>query len=170
MLTFKQLIDAGVAPAPYKNIIAQGNQERDWFLETYNNIWGVVTDTHMSKTSDGGYIITGQLFRDADKTSNFIYACTWCNGAYRFKDSSAQCESLNMYAQQHHYTISHEKVNGDDALVLRPFTDEQIEYYNKYLAPTAVGYNCVCASVDYKKREEAEKKHEELAKSFNFRY
>lgn len=164
MLKFSDLINSGIAPSPYKkNVISN---ETDRFIINYNNIWGVISDTHMSKGEDGVYYITGQLFKDRDKTNNFIYAWTW--GGYHFKDSSLRCKSLFSYCQENLKTISHEIVNGDDVLAVRDFTEEQKEYYNKYYGVNAQIGNEV--SADWKNREDDAKKNAEIARSLNFVY
>lgn len=164
MKTFSDLIKSGVAPSPYKtNVISN---ETDRFIINYNNIWGVISDTHMSKGEDGNYYITGQLFRDRDKTNNFINAWTW--GGYCFKDSSLRCESLFNYCRRNYKTIAHEIVNGDDVLVLHEFTEEQKEYYDKYYGVNAEIGNEVCA--DWKQRDDDAKKNAEVARSLNFVY
>ena len=164
MLKFSDLIKNGVAPSPYQRNVV-GNQT-DRFVINNNNIWGVISDTHMSKGDDGVYYITGQLFRDKDKTSSFIYAWTW--GGYSFKDSSLRCKSLYSYCQENYKTISHEIVNGDDVLAVRDFTEEQREYYDKYYGVNAKIGNEV--SADWKKREDDAKKNADIARSLNFVY
>ena len=78
MLTFSDLIKNNIAPSPYKtNVIGNELTENDRFVINYNNIWGVVTDTHMSKGDDGNYYITGQLFRSREKTEQFLHAWSW---------------------------------------------------------------------------------------------
>lgn len=164
MLTFSDLIKSGVAPSPYKtNII--GN-ESDRFVINYNNIWGVISDTHMSKGEDGAYYITGQLFRDKEKTQNFLYAWRW--GNFYFKDSSLQSQSLYDYCKKNYKTIAHEVVNGDDVLVVRDFTEDQKEYYDKYYGVNAEIGNTVNA--DWKKLVKDEVKNAEIARSLNFVY
>lgn len=128
MVTFNDLINKKVAPANYKtNIIGPDIQCLDRFVVNYNNIWGSISDTHISKGEDGNYYITGQLFRDKSKTTQFVYATNW--GAYTFKDSSLGVNNLYNYCINNRKTISHTKVNGDDVLVVKPFTKEEDEYY-----------------------------------------
>ena len=164
MLKFSDLIKSGVAPSPYQRNVV-GNQT-DRFVINYNNIWGVISDTHMSKGDDGVYYITGQLFRNKEKTSSFIYAWNW--GGYSFKDSSLRCKSLFSYCQENYKTISHEIVNGDDVLAVRDFTEEQREYYDKYYGVNAQIGNEV--SADWKKRDDDAKKTADIARSLNFVY
>lgn len=167
MLTFSDLIKSGIAPAPYKtNIVGNDISELDRFVINYNNIWGMITDTHMSKGEDGNYYITGQIFKDKGKTNNLLYAWSW--GNYQFKDSSIGMISLSEYLKRNYKTVSHEVVNGDDVLVVRNFTEEQREYYDKYYGVNAQIGNEVCA--DWKKREEDAKKNAEIERSLNFVY
>lgn len=167
MLTFNDLIKSGVAPSPYKtNVLGNGTDNLDRFIINYNNIWGIISDTHMSKGDDGNYYITGQLFRDRQKTCNFLYALAW--GGYCFKDSSLKCQSLYDYCRSNYKTVSHRIVNGDDVLVVKDFTDEQKEYYEKYFGINSEIGNEV--SADWKKRDKAAEKNAEIARSFNFVY
>ena len=164
MLTFSDLIKSGIAPSPYKkNVVGNGS---DRFIINYNNIWGIISDTHMSLGEDGVYYITGQLFRDKDKTNNFIYA--WTLGGYSFKDSSMHCQSLFDYCRKNYKTIAHEVVNGDDVLAVRDFTEDQREYYNKYYGVNAQIGNEVPA--DWQKREKDASKNADIARSLNFVY
>ena len=164
MQTFTDLIKSGVAPSPYKtNVISN---ETDRFIINYNNIWGIISDTHMSKGEDGRYYITGQLFKNKDKTCNFIYAWSW--GAYNFKNSSLGYSSLKEYCDRNYKTISHEIVNGDDVLVLTEFTEEQREYYDKYYGATQTDGQTL--NVDWKRREKGEEQNTDVARSLNFVY
>lgn len=167
MLTFSDLIKSGIAPSPYKtNIVGNDISKLDRFVINYNNIWGMITDTHMSKGDDGNYYITGQIFKDKGKTNNLLYAWNW--GNYQFKDSSIGMISLSEYLKRNYKTVSHEVVNGDDVLVVRNFTEEQREYYDKYFGVNTQMGNEVCA--DWKKREEDAKKNAEIERSLNFVY
>lgn len=134
MLTFNDLVNKKIARTPYKtNIIGDDIQCLDRFVVNYNNIWGCISDTHMSKGADGNYYISGQLFRDKEKTKQFVYAMNW--GAYTFRDSSLQCANLYNYCLMNHKTISHDIVNGDHTLVVKPFTQDEEEYFVKNFAP-----------------------------------
>lgn len=167
MLTFSDLIKSGIAPAPYKtNIVTNDFESLDRFVINYNNIWGMISDTHMSKGEDGNYYITGQLFRDKEKTTNFLYAWNW--GGYQFKNSSVGISSLYDYLRRNYKTVSHEIVNGDDVLVVRDFTKEQREYYDKYYGVNAQIGNQVCA--DYKKIEKDATKNADVERSLHFVY
>ena len=164
MLTFSDLIKSGIAPSPYKKDVI--TSETDRFIMNYNNIWGIISDTHMGKGSDGNYYITGQLFRDKDKTQQFLYAWQW--GGYWFKYSSLKQRCLFDYIKSNYKTVSHEIVNGDDVLVIKDFTEEQREYYDKYYGVNAEIGNTVCA--DWKKRDDDAKKNAEIERSLNFVY
>lgn len=164
MLTFSDLIEKGIAPSPYKTNVISDKSDR--FVVNYNNIWGLISDTHMSIGEDGNYYITGQLFRDRRKTEEFVYAWTW--GGYSFKDSSLKCQSLRDYCMRNYKTISHEIVNGDDVLVVRNFTEEQRAYYDKYYGVNAQTGNQVCA--DWKKLERDAEKTADVQRSLNFVY
>ena len=52
MLTFTDLIKQNIAPSPYKTNVIDDSSDR--ICINYNNIWGILTDTHMSKGEDDG--------------------------------------------------------------------------------------------------------------------
>lgn len=121
MITFTDLINSGIAPSPYEfDVVTTGS---DRFVINYNNIWGVISDTHMGIGEDGNYYITGQLFRDARKTSTFVYAYSW--GGYTFSNSSLKIATLHEYCRLNHKALRHVKVNGDDVLKLVDVEDNE---------------------------------------------
>lgn len=121
MLTLTDLIAQGVAEPIYKNnvVTTTGN---DRFIINYNNIWGMISDTHMSKGDDGNYYITGQLFRDEKLTNDFLLSAFW--GGYCFKDSSLGVTCLQHYLELNGYNPVRIVVNGDDVLGLIEITKE----------------------------------------------
>ena len=126
MLSFTDLIKKGVAPSPYKtDIIGNEMPDLDRFIVNYNNIWGCISDTHMSKGDDGRYYITGQLFRNAKQTTQFVYAITW--GNYQFCHSSVGANCLAQYCENNGKYLTHEIVNGDNVLVVNSLSAEEIE-------------------------------------------
>ena len=76
--------------------------------------------------------------------------------------------SLFDYLRRNYKTVSHEIVNGDDVLVVRDFTEEQREYYDKYYGVNAQIGNTVCA--DYKKIEKDATKNADVERSLHFVY
>ena len=127
MLTFTDLIKQNIAPSPYKtNVI---NDSSDRICINYNNIWGILTDTHMSKGEDGKYYITGSLLKNKTKTVSLVNYTTW--GGVYFGDSSVNAVSLSDYAHKNHLLISHDIVNGDDVLVLTPMDEDEIKWYEE---------------------------------------
>lgn len=124
MLTFNDLIKNNVAPSPYKvNVV----DSTDRICINYNNIWGVLTDTHMSKGEDGKYYITGSILKDRRLAENLVMYCNW--GNYYFRDSSVGAYCLLDFAHKNHLVISHSIINGDDVLELKPMTDDEIKWY-----------------------------------------
>jgi len=122
MLTFSDLIKANVAPAPYEfDVVTTTGLDR--MIINYNNIWGCVTDTHMSKGEDGTYYITGQLFRNPDMTDDLLVSEFW--GGYCFKDSSVGARSLEQYLESFGYSACRAVKNGDDVLMLVPIKIEE---------------------------------------------
>lgn len=163
MLTFTDLINSGVAPSPYKkNVIGP---DTDRFMVNYNNIWGSVTDTHMSKGDDGKYYITGSLFRRKNKTEELIYGCWW--GGYSFSNSSIGYKTLYDYCIANHKVIQHTKVNNDDVLVVFDMSEDQKEYVEKNHMGSDMIYNsgCCCGDIDKQTKNERE-----IADSLGFHY
>ena len=115
MLTFSDLIKNNVAPTPYEmDVVTTTGLDR--LIINYNNIWGCISDTHMSKGEDGNYYITGQLFSDPVLTDEFIASRFW--GDYCFKDSSVGAATLEEYLAMFGYTAVRMKRNGDDVICL----------------------------------------------------
>lgn len=127
MLTFNDLIKDNIAPSPYKTNVIDRSCDR--ICVNYNNIWGILTDTHMSKGENGKYYITGSLLKDKRKTNDLVLS-GWL-GNYSFRDSSVGANNLLDYAHRNHFIIAHTIVNGDDVLELTPMTDEELEWYEK---------------------------------------
>ena len=87
MKTFQDLIKNGVAPNRYDSVYIGSIPDSDPFIRGYNNVWGVVSDTHMSHYGENQYIITGSLVSNTSKFSQFLYAYYW--GGYSFNASEA---------------------------------------------------------------------------------
>lgn len=110
---FSELISSGIASRHY-DAIAPEQPGSCNISRAYNNLWGVLTDTHMSCLPDGRRIITGTLFDNANKWDMLLYACTW--GGVRF--STSGWTSLSEFF----YTFDLEpkvvKINGQTAIEL----------------------------------------------------
>lgn len=117
---FSELIAAGVASFQEKPI---GNEvpTLDPMVKLYNGLWGLLTDTHMSKVDDG-YIITG----------TFIYTKYWegfkyCSfyGSTNIKLGSGY-PSLDNMITSYGYKMMPDIYNSDKVIKLVPLTDEEM--------------------------------------------
>lgn len=122
MKTFQDLIKDGIAPNRYDNVYIGQTPNIDPFVRGYNNVWGVVSDTHMSTYGENQYIITGSMLRDSNKFSQFLYAYYW--GGYNFNASEAAkvngVRCLSGYISKNGLSGSFQKVNNDDVYILSP--------------------------------------------------
>ena len=115
---FKQMIDAGTAPGPYKdNVIGNDVPETDYICRVYNNFWSVVTDTHMSMTEDGRRVVTGSFISKTETGcpnlhmfDRFICSHFW--GACQFPYPFSQI----LYQNNLH--VKYEVINGAECAVL----------------------------------------------------
>lgn len=114
---FSELVAAGVATFNHVPIAPQ-TPCHDPICHTYNNLWGVLTDTHMSCT-DGRYIITGTFVGDPKKWSNLKYAPNW--GGCRFIDSGYYTLSEFLFRVGYDATVT--DINGQLAIELIPCED-----------------------------------------------
>ena len=121
---FSELIKSGVASFEYTST-APVTPTQDPLVRFYNNIFGMPSDTHMTKLSDGRYIITGSMVK-TDKFDNFVCSQYW--GGIDFKShtypyrGSADIEIYSaidlFYLYGYDYKI--DAVNGDVVAVLVP--------------------------------------------------
>lgn len=114
---FSEWIDSGIASFNYENII--GNEpEQDPICRTYNNIYSIPSDTHMSKLEDGTRIITGHMI-NTPKWEQFIIARQWAS--VNFMDSGCWSVQDFLYANG----LRGEKcyLNGDWVYCLKELCD-----------------------------------------------
>lgn len=134
---FKQMIDNGVAPGPYKNdVISNDTPETDYICRVYNNFWSVVTDTHMSMTDDGRRVVTGSFITRTETGSpsihmfdRFICSTYWgaCQFPYPF------CQIL----RQNNLHVEYDVINGAECAVLckdEPINIEPMKTLNDEVA------------------------------------
>lgn len=125
MLTFSDLVKNGVASFKYRNLHKE-TTETDPIVRMYNCIWGIVNDTHMSKSENGEYIITGSAIRNTNMFMSFLSCSVW--GGYHFPDISGSAAgtmtSFNCAMGRHGYYGGFQAVNGDTVFVYRKSDDE----------------------------------------------
>ena len=105
---FTELIQQGVAKFEYTPI-AQETPEYDPICREYNNLFGLVNDTHMSCTQDGHRIITGHII-NTPKWDEFVTAHIW--GTFEFK----QYWSLSDWAFKYNFELTKGLFNGDKVI------------------------------------------------------
>ena len=116
---FSELIKKGVASFQEKPV-GSPTPTLNPMVTTYNNLWGLLTDTHMS-TVDDGYIITG-TFVKSPYWERFKY-CDYY-GTTNIKLGSG-FNSLENMVWSYGYMMTPDMYNGDYVirLIKRPPTD-----------------------------------------------
>lgn len=139
---FSELIAAGVASFEEREV-GTPTPCLDPIVKTYNNLWGLLTDTHMSKI-DAGYIITG-TFIDSPYWDRFFYACNWGSTCFKLGSGFPSLESMiNAYG----YRVQREVYNGDSALRLVPVeVDDDTKPDSGTAVPGCVMCNPICPVV-----------------------
>lgn len=115
---FTELISAGVA-AFNSTPIAQETPQYCPVCHTYNNVWGIITDTHMSCLENGRRVITGTFVSDPAKWTKLLYSQFW--GGVRF--DTAGYMSLSEFLYNHGLDAVVVDLNGQPAMELVPCDD-----------------------------------------------
>lgn len=126
---FSELIEQGIAGFNYTNITNE-TPTQDPICRTYNNIWGLCSDTHMSIAEDGNRYITGRLVSWGDKWELFKYSQKW--GDIKFNVNGYT--SLNDFLYKCGLELTNTILNGDTVAQVtarKPATE-------KYPEPSAV--------------------------------
>ena len=84
---FKDLMANNFASFKYTNITSD-KPDTDPICRTYNNIFSIPSDTHMSITADGERVITGHMINTQHWGD---FCCSWCWGAVDFRTSGVWC-------------------------------------------------------------------------------
>ena len=90
---FTELLDAGVASFNYTPLTSD-QPDTDPICRTYNNIFSIPSDTHMSITADGDRVITGHMI-NTDKWGSFCCSCCWGAVDFRTSGTWSVCEFLH---------------------------------------------------------------------------
>lgn len=112
---FTDLVNAGVAGF-HNTPIAPETPQYCPVCHTYNNVWGVITDTHMSCLPDGRRVITGTFVSDPKKWTQLMYASFW--GGVRFDTTGYMSLSEFLYRNGLDTFITN--INGQPAMELIP--------------------------------------------------
>lgn len=103
MNTFSNLIAAGVALGPGNGQVLPDKPQADQICRTYNNIWGVATDTNMFVDVDGNRVIVGKRFLDNEWISSLLYCRMIAGTLVDCKSSGYDC--LNAWLDSMGLTI-----------------------------------------------------------------
>lgn len=104
------MIASGVASREYKTFIPK-TTETDPVVRTYNNCYGLFTDTHMSKMAEGDYVITGSLCSIPEKFDCFLYSINYGLGT-AFK-VNGKTMSLSCFLAENGLKGQYSCLNGD---------------------------------------------------------
>lgn len=116
---FSQMIQQGVASFNYTPI-APEIPEQDPICRTYNNIFSIPTDTHMSLLDDGSRIITGRMVAK-EQWAEFLMSNSW--GSVNFADSGTWC--LCAFLAQYGLCGKLEHLNGEMVYRITPYTEKK---------------------------------------------
>ena len=113
MRTFKDIIETGIAQRNYTTILPE-TPETDPIVRTYNNCFGLFTDTHMSKLGEQDYVITGSLCRDPGLFNSFLYSVNFGLGThFRTNYQIASVTSPSSWLSKNGLCGHFELLNGD---------------------------------------------------------
>ena len=104
---FSEWVEQGIAKFDYIPILPESS-ETDIICKTYNNVFAMALDTHMSMLEDGRRIITGHNVATKN-WEYFINCCRW--GGMDFTDSGLY--TVNCYLRDQGLEGRREMINGD---------------------------------------------------------
>ena len=124
---FSDLINQGIAPARYQDFTKEEPSSLasidDNMIITYNNYWGVITDTHMSRKGDH-IVITGSLLRSERKTRCLMYSGFW--GDVQLRGIVPEVSNLSGFLNAYGYTWYRDILNGDWVVKIVPAENEKV--------------------------------------------
>lgn len=120
---FSELIERGVAGFKHTPL-AEETPGTDPVSRSYNNIFGVATDTRMSVAGDGCRYITGRLIGDEYKLNQFSYASVY--GGVNFSHSGFW--SFNDFLYKNGLCYEKCILNGDVVLKITERVPNDEEY------------------------------------------
>lgn len=116
---FSELIAKGVASFDYVDIV---NHDDCSVCRSYNNIFGVATDTHMTCVDDK-YVVTGHIISTQNKFDDFIWSRQY-NGVYF---QHAGFNSLSEWMQKNNLKGGYGVVNNDNVYIMTAKTEEDTD-------------------------------------------
>lgn len=120
---FSELIKQGVARFQSQPI-ANETPCNDELVRLYNAYWGMATDSHMTLTPDGTYVITGRIVQDPVKWTTLLTGAFW--GGVRWSDSGFY--SLSELFGKLNYQLQVSSHNGEPCLILVKCPDDKCEF------------------------------------------
>ncbi len=120
---FKEMIDKGIASREYKTFLPE-TPENDPIVKTYNNCFGLYTDTHMAKLNENDYVITGSLCRTPEKFDQFLYSVNY--GLGNMFRVNGKVTSLSGFLGSNGLKGQYECLNGDAVYRIGPSLVPQI--------------------------------------------
>ena len=117
---FSELIEKGVAEFHYTPI-APSIPEQDPICRSYNNIFSIPSDTHMSCLEDGRRVITGHKIGIKKDWDLFVNSCFW--GAVDFRTTGYYCVNDFLYKNglEGHYDV----INNDNVYIVEPVAEKK---------------------------------------------
>jgi hypothetical protein len=104
------MIANGTASRAYKDFLPN-TPDADPIVRTFNNCYGLFTDTHMSKIDEDNYVITGSLCSIPEKFDQFLYSCNYGLGTtFRV---NGKAKSLSCYLSENGLRGQYSCLNGD---------------------------------------------------------
>ena len=160
---FSDLINQGIAPARYQDFTKEEPSSLasidDNMIITYNNYWGVITHTHMSRKGDH-IVITGSLFRSEHKTKCLMNNGFW--GDVQFKVITPEVYNLSGFLNAYGYTWYRDILNGDWVVKIVPAENEKVAQVT-----TSEGLNEANTKVTFDLRNDVYNVLAELAYEYN---
>ena len=115
---FSELIEKGVAEFRYTPI-APSIPEQDPICRSYNNIFSIPSDTHMSCLGDGRRVITGHKIGIKKDWNEFVNSCFW--GAVDFRTSGYY--SVNEFLYKNGLAGHYDVINNDNVYIVEPMVE-----------------------------------------------
>lgn len=119
---FTEWIEQGVAKFEYTHT-NNSLPEDDFICRTYNNIYAIPTDTHMSCLDDGNRVITGHMI-DTPQWELFCQNSIWKFVDFRDSGVGSLCQFLYNNGLQG----SVQYLNNDVVYMVKPFEDKEMPY------------------------------------------
>ncbi len=120
---FSELISKGTSNFNYTTV-APSMPEQCPVCRSYNNIFSIATDTHMSCLDDGRKVITGHMVSITKDFDKFIWSCQYAGVNFH----TAGCCSFADWMSKHGLKGHYETLNNDTCYVLEKgeFNDDYV--------------------------------------------